>query len=114
MKTLYARRTRLKPLFKQRMLSVVIASTLSTGAWATLVDGPIDPIATNVPKYVIPLVIPPEMPKSTKTTEACPSGAKCPETIYNIAERQFQQQILPGGIWNALNGRKDSWGASTV
>ncbi len=103
-------RSRLKP----RALYVVIGSILSTGSYAVQGPLPIDPIAANVPKYVIPLVIPPEMPRSTKTTEACPVGAVCPETIYNIANRQFQQQILPGGIWNALNGRKDAFGPTTV
>lgn len=99
---------------RQRLLCVAIGGLLSTGASALQGPAPIDPVAANVPKYVIPLVIPPEMPKSVKTTEACPAGASCPETIYNIANRQFQQQILPGGIWNALNGRKDGFGATTV
>ncbi len=102
------------PIFREKVLSAAISSILSTGAYAVQGAGPIDPVISNVPKYVIPLVIPPEMPKSAKTTEACPAGVKCPETIYNIAERQFQQQILPGGIWNALNGRTDSFGATTV
>ena len=46
----------------------------------------LDPAA--IPKFVQPLVIPPVMPKSTD-----------PKADYNIAMRQFQQQILPGGIW---------------
>lgn len=46
----------------------------------------LDPAA--IPKYVQPLVIPPVMPKSR--------GLK---VDYNIAVRQFKQQILPGGIW---------------
>jgi FtsP/CotA-like multicopper oxidase with cupredoxin domain len=33
---------------------------------------------------------------------------------YNIAVRQFKQQILPGGIWNLLNGRNDTFPATTV
>ncbi len=97
----------------QKTLGLAVGGLLSTGAWA-VVDGPIDPVVKNVPKYVIPLVIPPEMPKGAKTTEPCPAGAKCPGTMYNIALRQFQQQILPGGIWNALNGRTDLWKATTV
>src|SRR5512140_3814722 len=102
------------PLFRETLISAAIGSMLSTGAWGVQAAGPIDPVAANVPKYVIPLVIPPEMPKSVKTTESCPANAKCPETMYNIAERQFKQQILPGGIWNALNGRADGFGATTV
>ncbi len=54
------------------------------------------------------------MPQNTRTTEACPAGARCPATKYNIAVRQFKQQILPGGIWNALNGRTDAFGPTTV
>ena len=48
---------------------------------------------TTIPKYVIPLVIPPEMPKS--------AASPAPAADYDIAVRQFQQQILPGGIWGA-------------
>jgi FtsP/CotA-like multicopper oxidase with cupredoxin domain len=55
-----------------------------------------------VPKYVTPLVIPPVM-KNT-------GGAN----KYDIAVRQFQQQILPGGIWNALSGRMDAYPPTTV
>ena len=101
------------PLFRETVLSAAISSMLSTGAWAAVATGPIDPVVANVPKYVIPMVIPPEMPKSG-TTEPCPAGSVCPVTDYNIAVRQFQQQILPGGIWNALNKRADAFGPTTV
>jgi len=33
---------------------------------------------------------------------------------YNIAVRQFKQQILPGGIWNTVSGRNDAFPATTV
>jgi FtsP/CotA-like multicopper oxidase with cupredoxin domain len=33
---------------------------------------------------------------------------------YDIAVRQFQQQILPGGIWNTVNGRADAFPPTTV
>jgi|GEM_PF-407143 len=56
--------------------------------------GTLDP--TTIPKYVSPLVIPPQMPMSTS------SGA--PAADYNIAVRQFKQQILPGGIWTGGGG----------
>ena len=62
--------------------------------------GTLDP--TAIPKYVTPLVIPPVMHSS---------GA--PDS-YRIAARQFKQQILPGGIWNAFNGRHDAYPATTV
>jgi spore coat protein A len=33
---------------------------------------------------------------------------------YDIAVREFKQQILPGGIWNTLNGRNDKFNATRV
>ena len=60
------------------------------------------PEPNNVPKYVTPLVIPPVM-KNTGTAND-----------YDIAVRQFKQQILPGGIWNTLNGRTDAFPATTI
>ena len=33
---------------------------------------------------------------------------------YDIAVREFTQQILPGGIWNTLNGRNDQFPATPV
>jgi FtsP/CotA-like multicopper oxidase with cupredoxin domain len=55
-----------------------------------LPGGTLDP--TTVPKYVQPLVIPPVMNNDG-------TGAN----NYDIAVRQFQQQILPGGHWNAVS-----------
>ena len=70
-------------------------------AWGdALPGGTLDP--TTIPKYVTPLVIPPVM-KNTGTADD-----------YQIAVRQFQQQILPGGIWNTLNGRDDAFPPTTV
>jgi len=60
----------------------------------------LDPL--SVPKYVTPLVIPPVMNNDGATDS------------YDIAVRQFQQQILPGGIWNTINGRSDNFPATTV
>ena len=57
---------------------------------AALPGGTLDPL--TIPKYVTPLVIPPVM-----NNNGTPNS-------YDIAVRQFQQQILPGGIWNTLNG----------
>ena len=62
--------------------------------------GTLDPC--TVPKYVLPLVIPPVMANSGAAND------------YDIAVRQFQQQILPGGIWNTVNGRADAFPATTV
>ena len=52
-----------------------------------LPGGTLDPL--TIPKYVTPLIIPPVMNND---------GA---DDSYDIAVRQFQQQILPGGHWNA-------------
>jgi spore coat protein A len=55
-----------------------------------------------VPKYVTPLVIPPVMDNTGTSND------------YAIAVRQFRQQILPGGIWNTINGRADAYPPTTV
>jgi spore coat protein A len=62
--------------------------------------GTLDPLA--IPKFVTPLVIPPVM-----DTDGVPNS-------YDISVRQFKQQILPGGIWNTLNGRSDAFPATPV
>src|SRR5437773_1465664 len=68
---------------------------------APVPGGPLDPL--SIPKYVTPLVIPPVMHGD---------GEEADE--YDIAVRQFTQQILPGGIWNSLNGRHDAFPATPV
>jgi FtsP/CotA-like multicopper oxidase with cupredoxin domain len=67
---------------------------------APLPGGTLDPLA--IPQYVTPLVIPPVM-----NNDGAPDS-------YDIAVRQFRQQILPGGIWNTLNGRTDTLPPTTV
>src|SRR4030095_1113327 len=49
-----------------------------------------------LPKYVTPLVIPPAMPRTSKLPQRTAQSAD----YYEIAVRQFQQQILPTG-WPA-------------
>jgi FtsP/CotA-like multicopper oxidase with cupredoxin domain len=68
-----------------------------------LPGGTLDP--TTIPKYVTPLVIPPVMNTSGTANN------------YDIAVRQFKQQILPGGIWATLpgcTGKNCSFPATTV
>jgi spore coat protein A len=65
-----------------------------------LPGGTLDP--TTIPKYVTPLVIPPVMHNTGMAHD------------YDIAVRQFKQQILPGGIWNTINGRTDAFPPTTV
>ena len=71
----------------------------------TMAEGPV-PGGTlapaTIPKYVTPLVFPPVM-KTDGT-----------DNSYDIAVREFKQQILPGGIWNTLNGRNDAFPPTTV
>ncbi len=75
--------------------------TLTTAQAVPLPGGTLDPL--TIPKYVTPLVIPPVMKKNPGTAND-----------YDIAVRQFKQQILPGGIWNSLNGRADAFPATKV
>jgi FtsP/CotA-like multicopper oxidase with cupredoxin domain len=65
-----------------------------------LPGGTLDP--NSIPKYVTPLVIPPVMNDTGNAND------------YDIAVRQFQQQILPGGIWNTINGRTDAFPATPI
>jgi spore coat protein A len=51
-----------------------------------LPGGTLDPL--TIPKYVTPLVVPPAMPKSTTDKKV----------DYQVAVRQFEQQILPTGL----------------
>ncbi len=84
---------------KQTTTINAIGLTLATGLVLGLLPavahaqavpgGTLDPL--TIPKYVTPLVIPPVM-NDTGTAHD-----------YDIAVRQFQQQILPGGIWATLN-----------
>jgi len=46
------------------------------------------------------------MPQST--------ASPAPAADYDIAVRQFKQQILPGGLWNLLNGRSDTFLPTTI
>ena len=55
--------------------------------FAAMPGGSLDP--TSITKYQTPLIIPPAMPKTGKIGAA---------DYYEIAVRQFQQQILPSGL----------------
>ncbi|MHB8846709.1 MAG: FG-GAP-like repeat-containing protein [Nitrospirota bacterium] len=79
-------------------------STLSPVFAQALPGGTLDPLA--IPKYVTPLVIPPEMPKSTTSP--------APAANYDIAVRQFKQQILPGGIWGSVFSDPTSTTGGTI
>ena len=72
---------------------------LATGVLgpAAATGAPLDPL--TIPKYVTPLVIPPEMPKSTvQPVDPANPALPQPAADYNIALRQFKQQILPAGF----------------
>ncbi len=83
-----------------------------------LYEGTIDGAA--VPKFVTPLVVPPTMPGAGQVTTWLPKGnGKQKEKeidYYEIAVRQFQQQILPAGygpttVWSyGANSDKDADG----
>jgi len=73
-------------------ISAVLAGyallNLPSAVAVPLPGGTLDPL--TIPKYVTPLVIPPVMNNAGAAND------------YDIAVRQFQQQILPGGHWNTL------------
>ncbi|HYQ73110.1 MAG TPA: hypothetical protein VET88_14415, partial [Gammaproteobacteria bacterium] len=85
---------------KPGLVLAVLATLGSASLPAAMQNPTLDP--TSVPKYVTPLVIPPVMNHDGTANS------------YDIAVRQFKQQILPGGIWNSLNGRNDGFPATTV
>jgi FtsP/CotA-like multicopper oxidase with cupredoxin domain len=70
-------------------------SLLTRAAPARAVPGvpavPLPP--TAIPKYAAPLIIPPAMPR----TDVLGAGGQSPIDYYEIAVRQFSQQILPPG-----------------
>ncbi|GAB6082748.1 multicopper oxidase domain-containing protein [Desulfuromonas carbonis] len=101
MKTVTQRSNYLIALILSCSLLLVGAVTVVQSPAAPLPGGTLDPL--TIPKYVTPLVIPPVMKNNG-------SGAD----NYDIAVRQFQQQILPGGIWNTINGRADAFPATTL
>jgi len=63
---------------------IVLADSIPGG---TLLPG-------GVPKYQTPLLIPPAMPRAAKVNQA---GMKNVD-YYEIAMRQFEQQVLPAGL----------------
>jgi FtsP/CotA-like multicopper oxidase with cupredoxin domain len=79
-----------RKLFIGVAILAICALIIPTVFAQPLPGGTLDP--TTVPKYVQPLVIPPVMDNDG-------TGAN----NYDIAVRQFQQQILPGGHWNAVS-----------
>jgi len=85
---------------KSTLVLAFLATLGSASIPAAMQNPTLDP--TTIPKYVTPLVIPPVMNND---------GAG---NSYDIAVRQFKQQILPGGIWNSLNGRNDKFPATTL
>jgi spore coat protein A len=60
-------------------------------AWARPAGGLLDP--RSIPKYAMPLVVPPAMPRS-----ALPGRRDRGLDYYEIAVRQFEQQVLPPGM----------------
>ena len=90
-----------KVLVGALLLTPIVAGIQNVYA-EPVAGGTLDPL--TIPKFVTPLVIPPVMNKAPNATT----------DDYDIAVRQFQQQILPGGIWNTLNERSDAFPPTTV
>jgi len=88
-------------------LPTVVFAVLSLIPWivpgasaAPLPGGSLDPL--DIPHDATRLVIPPVM-----NNDGSPDS-------YDIAVRQFRQQILPGGIWDTLGGTGYGFPATTV
>ncbi len=73
-------------------VAVALAAVSSAPAQTPLPGGSLDPL--SIPKYQVPLLIPPAMPRSDKINA---QGMKNVD-YYEIAVRQFQQQILPPSL----------------
>jgi spore coat protein A len=69
--------------FSAAAAAVVIGALAPEAFAAPLPGGSLDPL--SIPKYAQPLVVPPAMPAAGPNT-------------YDIAVRQFQQQVLPPGF----------------
>lgn len=82
------------------VLGTLPVLTATASAPDPVAGGTLDP--ETIPKYVTPLVIPPVMNNDGT------------DHSYDIAVREFRQQILPGGIWNSLNGRNDKFNPTRV
>ena len=72
------------------VLAISLAQADSDIELQALPGGSLDPL--TIPKYVTPLVIPPVMNNTGVAND------------FDIAVRQFQQQILPGGLWASMPG----------
>ncbi|UCD51716.1 MAG: multicopper oxidase domain-containing protein [Phycisphaerales bacterium] len=59
---------------------------------AAIPGGTLDP--TSIPKYQSPLIIPPAMPRTSEITGSADEAID----YYEIAVRQFQQEILPASM----------------
>jgi spore coat protein A len=86
------------PKWKRSAVAAAVAAIamgpLAPDAWAApLPGGSLNPLA--IPKYVDPLTIPPAMPRVTKLK----SGTMARDIdYYEVAVRQFRQQVLPTGL----------------
>jgi bilirubin oxidase len=85
--------------------AIVLPWRLGGQALAAIPGGTLDP--TTISKYQLPLVIPPAMPRTPKNR--LPKGLARNVDYYEIAVRQFQQQILPSGM-----PRTTVWGHGSV
>ena len=82
-----------RPINEGNKPSIKVENTDSTAM--------LDPF--SIPKYKMPLVIPPEMPKHKEEQDKAKKQGKNKEkskddSDYSIALRQFEQQILPEGL----------------
>ena len=107
-----SRRTFMKYTAGSTLLTLFGFDKLSgiSKALAQIPGGSLDP--SLIPKYATPLLIPPVMPAAGRTAEG---GQEV--DYYEIAMRQFAQQILPAGLppttvwgYGAVKSRKQEGG----
>jgi FtsP/CotA-like multicopper oxidase with cupredoxin domain len=92
----------MSPMTRRRFLqygaaggaALIVPWRFDARALAAIMGGSLDP--TTIPKYQLPLVIPPVMPRTPKNR--LPTRLSRDVDYYEIAVRQFEQQILPPGM----------------
>lgn len=118
----------LKPALTTLALFLALGLGSQPAQTAPLPGGSLDP--TAIPKYVTPLVIPPVQPPVLRKTDLPKKLQKVTpfDTQYEIAAKQFEQQVLPAGfpkttVWGYGNlfgpapgkpGSTFNWPAYTV
>jgi len=71
---------------------ILVVILCASDAGYIFAAAPLDPL--TIPKFMDPLIIPPAMPRTSKIKQKAAKNIE----YYEIAVRQFQQQVLPTGL----------------